>query len=120
MKTTGLACAYAEPVASTTNTELVPEGNRVRLHSLVWIPVQLGDGLSATSGVQLTDGQSGTVRYRVGYELAAIASQNHIAEFPACDISENGIVFSNGIWVQGRGSGIQAASITFQGIPKQI
>ena len=118
MRPTGVACAYAEPSA-TTNTELIPEGNRVRLYSLVWLPLQSGS-ISDTAGVQLRDGQSGTVRYQVGYEVFLATSQPSIAEFPSSRIPDNGIVFSNGVWVQGVGSGIQAVSITFQGIPKQI
>lgn len=136
MKPTGVSCAYAETGAyfdnyddGLVNVELVPEGNRVRLFSIVWLPLDT-DKTSLDGGtVQFTNGESGDVLYKLGW-ASGISGEYAMSygRFPQTMIPGNGIVFSNGIWAQAmsttgtpnqRSRGMQSVGITFQGIPSQ-
>ena len=136
MKPTGVSCAYAEtgasidngPTNGLDNIELVPEGNRVRLFSIVWLPLRSTSAFHEGGTIQFTNGEAGDVLYKIGW-ANKITSQYAMSfgRFPQTMIPDNGIVFSNGIWAQclsisptQRSLGMQSVGITFQGIPAQI
>lgn len=139
MKDTGVSYAYAETGANVPtplgpgfdNKELVPEGNRVRLFSIVWLPMANRTPFRDGATVQFTNGETGDVLYKIGYGFPVTGEWSMaMGSFPQTMIPGNGIVFSNGIWAQAldlSGSspvfqesyGMMSVGITFQGIPSQ-
>ena len=133
MKDTGVSYAYAETGAhldnydnGLVNVELVPEGNRVRLFSIVWLPLNTNSASLDGGSVQFTNGELGDVLYKIGWSNITSGQYSmSLGRFPQTVIPGNGIVFSNGIWAQGLdpdaqdSRGMQSVGITFQGIPSQ-
>tara|TARA_R110002012_G_scaffold252987_1_gene431958 strand:+ start:336 stop:692 length:357 start_codon:yes stop_codon:yes gene_type:complete len=118
MKSTGVACAYGEPSGLTAEKVLVPAGNRVRVFSVVCCP-RSGNNANDTWGYRLLDGSGGDVLIETRFSNVVQARGGCLGMAPV-NIPSNGIIFSDGVVVQGLLNGITAASITFQNIPEQI
>lgn len=132
MRSTGVSNAFVVRATgdATTAFELVPEGNRVKLFSVIWHPYTEEDtsvGQDNSSTIKLTNGQSGSALYESGFwaqnpDASAGAWINFPSPSSYLPIPSNGILFGNGIWCQGvknhtggSGGGVLAVSITYQG-----
>jgi len=130
MSQTGVNCTFKlRDIADAVSAfELLPEGVRVRLYSVVWFSygnTHTFGNISASSLI-LTNGQSGDVLYTVGSYQAS--SNLNLSRYTAPQvfpgIPGNGILFDDGIWAQGTNDsaggatpkgGVLAVSITYQG-----
>ena len=117
------------PADSTDAFEVIPAGNRVRVYSVVWQPKMLQESPATITdleiSIELTNGQSGSVLYESGFYFDKAGTSMDSSGFSAPrlfePISANGILFTDGIWCQGKKisgpantGGICAVSITYQ------
>ncbi|MAH49754.1 hypothetical protein CMI37_28275 [Candidatus Pacearchaeota archaeon] len=130
MRQTGVNCTFKlRDIADAVSAfELVPEGVRVRLYSVVWFAYGNTTTLFniSASSIILTNGQSGDVLYRVGFYQPETSGNLSLYTTPQLfpRIPGNGILFDNGIWAQGTDEssggasskgGVLSVSITYQG-----
>lgn len=101
----------------TTSKELLPAGTRGRITSLVWTPAIGNDTTvpqDGETGMKLLNGSGGDILHEERVQYRTGASRGARGAAPT-GFPENGIVFTDGVYVQGTDEGMSSISVCYQG-----